>query len=235
MIPSIPQLHDTISVPAPASLAGSVFKKAPDALTSMIQNYLPATEIAKNVHLVTRSWQHLRGNDGHLDLSNSNITDDDLARIVKEYKNGLKLISLNLSNCTNITNAGLKHLKGLALTQLNLSGCRTISNAGLEHLKGLALTQLNLSKCDITNAGLAHLATLPLTQLNLSYCRQITDTGFAHLAKLTSLTQLNLGWCEITDAGLAHLKGLALTQLNLIWCDNITDAGLVRIWLSFPF
>ncbi len=112
MIPSIPQQNNITITPPPFSLAGSVFKEAPDALTNMIQNYIPAKEIATNVHLVAHTWQHLWGNDGHLDLSNSNITDDDLARIAKEYKNGRTLTSLNLSNCQNITNAGLAHLKG---------------------------------------------------------------------------------------------------------------------------
>ena len=216
MIPSIPQQNNTTSIPAASSFAGSVFKKVPDALTSMIQNYIPTKETARNVHLVARTWQHLWGNDGHLDLSNSKITDDDLARIVKEYKNGRKLTSLNLSNCTNITDAGLAHLAELPLTQLNLSGCENITDAGLAHLTGLPLTQLNLSECEnITDAGLAHLAKLPLTQLDLSYCENITDAGLAHLAKLP-LTQLNLSRCrKITDAGLAHLAKLPLTQLNL--------------------
>ncbi len=113
MIPSISQINNTPNILAPSSLAGSVFNKVPDVLMTMIQNYIPTKEIAKNVHLVTRTWKHLRGNDGHLDLSNSKITDGDLARIVKEYKNGRKLTSLNLSNCKNITDAGLAHLAEL--------------------------------------------------------------------------------------------------------------------------
>ncbi len=196
MIPSIPQQNNTPIIPAPSSLAGSVFKKVPDALISMIQNYIPVKEVAQNVHLVARTWQHLKGNDGHLDLSNSKITDDDLARIIKEYKNRGNLKSLNLYNCTNITDAGLAHLAGLSLTQLNLTICENITDAGLAHLKGLPLTQLNLSACtNITDAGLAHLENLPLTHLNLNECRNITEAGLAHLENLP-LTHLNLSECR---------------------------------------
>jgi hypothetical protein len=255
MIPSIPQQNTTISLP-PASLAGSAFKKVPDTLISMIQNYIPFKATARNMHLVVSTWRHLKGNDGHLDLRCSNITDANLARTTKEYNNDRKLTSLNLSYCKKITDKGLEHLKelaltrldlsyceqitdidlehlaGLPLTQLNLSGCKKITDKGLEHLTGFALTQLNLTSCwQITVVGLKHLAELPLTQLDLSEgCINITDDSLAHLAKLTFLTQLNLSWCRnTTDAGLAHLAKLPLTKLNLCWCEKITDAGLEHL------
>jgi Leucine-rich repeat (LRR) protein len=86
-------------------------------------------------------------------------------------------------NRTQITDAGLEHLKGLtSLTTLGLRGPQ-ITDAGLEHLKGLtSLTTLYLDG------------------------PQITDAGLEHLKRLTSLTTLDLRSTQITDAGLAEIK-----------------------------
>ena len=64
---------------------------------------------------------------------------------------------------TQITDAGLVHLKGLAsLTELSLDETQ-ITDAGLVHLKGLtSLTTLGLGGPQITDAGLAEIkAALP--------------------------------------------------------------------------
>ncbi len=86
MIPSITQPNSTI-IPPPSSLAGSVFKKLPDSILSMIQNFIPTKEIAANVHLVAHTWKNVWGNDGHLDLSLSNAPDFDLDTYLAENDN----------------------------------------------------------------------------------------------------------------------------------------------------
>jgi hypothetical protein len=208
-------------------LAGSRFEHVPKNVTSIMLNFIEPKKIATNVKTVNSEWQHLWGNNGQLDLSNSNITDNDLARIILEYRKCGKLASLNLSNCKNITDAGLGSLANIPLTKLNLSGCSDITDAGLAHFTNAPLTDLNLSDCTaITDAGLAHFANAPLTDLDLRFCSDITDAGLGSFAN-APLTYLTLNGCsDITDAGLAHFANAPLTYLTLNGCSDITDAGL---------
>ena len=66
-----------------------------------------------------------------------------------------KLVDLDLTR-TQVTDAGLAHLKGLVnLATLDLDGTK-LTDAGLAHLKGLtALETLPLDDTAITDAGLA--------------------------------------------------------------------------------
>ncbi len=234
----------------------SPIKQLPKALLQKIQNNLKFTKDAPRVHLVCRSWYNLMPNNGHLNLCNSSITGLDLARLIKNYKEGGKLVSLNLSNCHNIKGEDLEHLVDLSLTQLKLNYCKKLINADLVHLTKLPLTQLDLCCCctDITDAGLEHLGKitsltqlslisfkfadaglkhlikLPLTQLNLNKSSEITDAVLQYLAQITSLTQLDLSFCKkITDRGVEHLTTLPLTHLNLSFCKGITDACLEHL------
>jgi F-box and leucine-rich repeat protein 14 len=147
----------------------------------------------------------------------------------------LNLKELNLSQCHQITDNGLVHLKSLTqLKHLDLSQCHQITDNGLVHLASLNQLQiLYLNWCKkITDAGLAHLTTLTqLKHLDLSQCHQITDNGLVHLASLNQLQILYLNWCKkITDAGLAHLTTLTqLKYLDLSQCNQITDAGLAHL------
>src|SRR5579862_333636 len=129
------------------ALKGSTFEHVPKTVTGLIQNFIEPKQIATNIHPVNSEWRHLWGDNGHLDLSNSNITNDDLKRIIQEYKKCGKLVSVNLSNCEFITDEGLAHLAGIPLKQLNLSGCTNITNEGLAYFANTPLTQLNLSYC----------------------------------------------------------------------------------------
>jgi len=126
---------------------------------------------------------------------------------------------------------GLVHLKGLMGNQgrLNLSHTQ-VTDAGLVHLKGLTkLGYLDLRHTQVTDAGLVHLKGLTkLGQLCLDNT-QITDAGLAHLKGLTNLFHLQLADTSITDAGLESLKGMTLlTTLNL---DNteVTDDGVAEL------
>ena len=91
-----------------------------------------------------------------------------------------------------------------------------ITDAGLEHLKGLtSLTTLGLNSTQIADAGLVHLKGLTsLDHLNLTHT-QITDAGLEHLKGLTSLTTLDLSRTKITDAGLEQIKA-ALPNCDIL-------------------
>jgi hypothetical protein len=169
--------------------------------------------------------------DGSLDLSESNITDDDLARIIKEYQNaGIEITSLDISYCKNITNVGLQRLSALrSLKVLNLNHCLHITDKGLSHITVLpSLSELYLSDCDITDKALSHLSAIrSLTKLVFSHCSKITDRGLESLSTLPSLETLFLWNCDkITDTGLKHLSTIrSLTKLELNNCFQITDQG----------
>ena len=82
-----------------------------------------------------------------------------------------------------------------------------ITDAGLEHLKDLTnLNRLNLDYTQVTDAGLEHLKGL--SSLNSLYIRdtQITDAELMHLKGLASLERLELDGTKITDAGMSELK-----------------------------
>ncbi len=161
---------DNSGITLDAAKAFTGIKTIPSTVFERILTPLPAQQSVHHVYCV---------NDGCLDLSGlPNLSDSDL-KIILDKTSGTHITSINLSNCKNITDAGLAHLVTLTL-----------------------LSSLNLSKCkNITDAGLAHLVPLTLlSSLDLSFCENITDAGFDPLSKLTSLRSLNLSGCMITLA-----------------------------------
>ena len=139
------------------------------------------------------------------------------------------VVSVALGN-TNITDAGLVHLKGLTkLERLRLEGTK-VTDAGLVHLKGMTkLWNLHLEGTQVTDYGLTHLKGLTsLTELWLGNTK-VTDVGLVHLQGMTNLASLQLEDTNITDAGLKHLKGL--TSLKELWLGdtNVTDFGLPHL------
>ncbi len=198
-----------------------------------ILSFLPALEQITCVPRVCKDWSNLPlVNNGRLDLSElTNLRD---LKTILDQASGIRITSINLTNCKNITDADLAHLSSLtSLTSLNLSGCKNITDAGLAHLLSLtSLISLDLSDCNITDANLALLSKLTLlSSLDLSGCQNITDAGLAHLSSLTLLSSLDLSVCHnITDAGLARLSSLTLlSSLDLSGCRNIIGTGLAHL------
>jgi internalin A len=86
-------------------------------------------------------------------------------------------------HATQVSDAGLVHLRGLTnLTELSLSGTK-VSDAGLAHLKGLTnLSRLALRRTDMSDAGLVHLKGLTnLSRLKLDYNTEVTADGMKAL------------------------------------------------------
>jgi hypothetical protein len=80
-----------------------------------------------------------------------------------------------------------------------------VTDAGLVHLKGLTgLQMLGLSGTKVTDAGLIQLKWLTGQEsLNLSNTK-VADAGLVHLKGLKSLHTVNLALTEVTDAVGAH-------------------------------
>jgi uncharacterized protein YjbI with pentapeptide repeats len=140
----------------------------------------------------------------NVDLSDTSITDNGLISL-----QGLKRefgLWLHLVN-TQITNAGLRHLRDLRrLEILHLENTK-VTDAGLIHLSGLSsLRTLNLSKTRINGAGLKHLSGLrKLRSLNLAGT-QITIAGLKNIRELSALSSLDLRETKVTKADLQQIK-----------------------------
>ena len=136
---------------------------------------------------------------------------------------------------TNVTDAGLVHLKTLtSLDNLDLSTTK-ITAAGLVHLKGSAkLRTLYLEDTKVTDAGLIHLKGLTgLQHLHLGGTN-VTNAGLLHLKGLTKLQYLYLLNTKVGDAGLAHLKGLTKLKILNVSDTKVTAAGVKKLQDALP-
>ena len=138
-------------------------------------------------------------------LSGCEAINDESIRIMVEGKNPdidslsgrttappRKLRHLDLSRCTRMTSAAIKHLAYNVpdLEGLQLSGCETLTDEGFELLFPTLskLTHLDLEECsEITNETVLALARAPCTatlkHLQLSYCENIQNASLIPLVK----------------------------------------------------
>jgi tRNA A-37 threonylcarbamoyl transferase component Bud32 len=185
----------------------------------------------------------------NIDLSNTRVTDDDLAHL--EGLNGI--LGLSLVNA-RITSRGLAHVRGLSgLRWLDLTGTQVddeglvevrrftrlvwlflndtrVSNAGMGRLEGLSQLQtLGLGGTRVGDVGLPQLAKLPQLRALGLYNTPVTDEALKHVARLPLLEDLNLANVQVGDPGLAHLA--ALPRLRLLNLDGtkVSDAGLTPL------
>jgi uncharacterized protein (TIGR03067 family) len=136
---------------------------------------------------------------------------------------------------TEITDAGLVHLKSLANLQSLALQSTKITDAGLVHLQGLTnLQTLGLSCPKITDAGMADISGIQSLQALRIGNTQITDAGLAHLQGLTKLRTLLLTGTKVTDAGMVRLKGLASLRILDLGDTQVTDSGMETLQKSIP-
>ena len=157
-------------------------------------------------------------------------SDDDLIQIGK-----LGQLRDLLIVRSDMTDAGLAHLKGL--TRLNHVGLghTHVTDAGLTHLKGLMqLSGVDLRDTRVTDAGLMDLKGLTNLSSLVLDGTQVSDHGLAHLKVLTNLGSLSLSGTRVSDAGLPHLTGLV--QLSVLWLNDthVTDAGIRKLKQALP-
>lgn len=116
-----------------------------------------------------------------------------------------------------VTDAHLAPLKGIQkrLYELNLRGTE-ITDAGLVHLKEMPqLTRLHLEKTKITDDGLEHLKGLPSLEYLNVYDTAVTDAGLARVKDLKNLQKVYIWQSKATIAGVADLKK-ARPELEII-------------------
>ena len=165
---------------------------------------------------------HLKSSLKSLDLNETDITGAGLTHL-REFST---LEHLILGN-TRLDSDALQHLSQLTkLRSLHLDGTG-ISTGALSHLKNLTeLRDLNLSRNFISSAELEHISKLTkLRALDLGHT-WIDNEGLKHLSNLTKLEDLTLDYTGVSNEGLIHFKGLEeLTYLNLE-STRVTGSGL---------
>ncbi|KAI7847905.1 hypothetical protein BDC45DRAFT_524829 [Circinella umbellata] len=139
-----------------------------------------------------------------LDISNTNLTDEDAIRIICNYKS---IHELKLSGCHQIT------LRGLGYFARDLQNLEMIQFPNREH--------------DLDSV-LPRYAELPLRYLDLTSF-QITDEGAHSIARMKKLQYLSLDGTKLTDEGVSKFSGLI--DLRKLYLDrtNISDEGLSQL------
>ncbi len=138
-----------------------------------------------------------------LDLSRTQVTDDDLKNLSTLYQ----LQGLNLSD-TKVTAAGIAHLSGLiGLVSLNLD--RTgVTDPILKELAGTrALSNLDLVATKVTGAGFEQLSRCGLKELRLTGSA-LSDAGLRGIGQISTLTGLGISGTAVSPAGMSHLANL---------------------------
>jgi hypothetical protein len=137
---------------------------------------------------------------------------------------------------THAGDAALVHLKPLSdeVEKLDLAGTQ-VTDAGLVHLKDLtALGALSLSGTQAADSSLVHVKGLTtLRVLSLSGTR-VTDAGLIRLKGLTGLEELYLYGTQVTDASLVHLKGLMTLHVLGIADTGVTPTGAAELRKALP-
>ena len=134
------------------------------------------------------------------------------------------LVSLNLSECVEITDQGLAALHGLDY----------LTDLSLDRLGPYRERTAHFPFVPLTDACLVHLQKRPRLE-NLALAgNRITDLGLARIATMTRLKTLDLSVTEVTDAGLATIVGMKnLVQVNL-GATRVTAKGLAQLREARP-
>ncbi|PUZ78186.1 hypothetical protein GQ55_1G432700 [Panicum hallii var. hallii] len=115
---------------------------------------------------------------------------------------------------------------------LNLRYCTQITDAGLKHLSTLEeLTNLEL-RClvRITGIGITSIAIdcPSLIELDLKCCYSVDDAGLWALSRYSqNLRQLTISYCQVTGLGLGHLLGIlrCLQDVKMVHLSWVSIEG----------
>ncbi|HEV7682025.1 MAG TPA: hypothetical protein VGO68_07880 [Pyrinomonadaceae bacterium] len=145
-----------------------------------------------------------------VDLHGTNVTDAELAFLVREKKDLKQLRYLDL-RLTKISDEGVTQLKNLT-----------------------SLQTLNLFRTQAGDKGLESLKKLTNLETLLIGGTRVTDAGLANLRSLKKLKKLSLFQTEVSNAGIAQLKLMSSLEVLLIGGSKITPAGAEELQKALP-
>ncbi|XP_068626391.1 F-box and leucine-rich repeat protein 13-like [Battus philenor] len=133
--------------------------------------------------------------------------------------NNLKLNTLDVHSCDQLTNIGILALTThqIHLRELDIALCTRVTDQSLVHI------------CDnLTN----------LENLNIQRCRAVTDLGISELHKLKKLKILNISQCELIskeglEKGICSEENRTLEDLDL-HSLNLDQTGVIMISEKLP-
>ncbi|KAK9735487.1 hypothetical protein RND81_04G208700 [Saponaria officinalis] len=146
----------------------------------------------------------------------------------------IHLEELDVTDCCGINDTALGFLsRCVKLKSLKLGLCNNISDKGLSYLasKCKDITELDLYRCPgVGDEGMAALSRgcKNLKKLNVSYCSGLTDKGMEYIGALEELYDLEMrSLMNVTGIGLQAVASgcKRLAQLDLKCCSNIQDSG----------
>jgi hypothetical protein len=175
--------------------------------------------------------EHLAALQGlkFLAIQGPRITDEWLAGIQRISS----LVGIGVPN-SEVTDAGLMHLRDMRLEVINLYGCR-ITARGLDNLGGMpTLRDLNVYGAEIGDEDVERLRNFPRLEMLWLGATRVTDEGIAKLASMRTLRSLHLGDLPITDTGLAHLESLPLLDDVDVHNTRVTRVGLESLRAARP-
>uniref|UniRef100_A0ACD5TKH1 Uncharacterized protein n=1 Tax=Avena sativa TaxID=4498 RepID=A0ACD5TKH1_AVESA len=127
---------------------------------------------------------------------------------------------LKMADCKNVNSAAVWALSGMGtLKELDLSRCSRISDAGIKHIVSIdCLQKLHLSDTGLTDNGVMLLSALKNLQLLDLGGIHMTDKALRSLQVLTQLEHLDIWGSEISNEGASILKAFTrLRFLNVSW------------------
>jgi len=127
---------------------------------------------------------------------------------------------LKMADCKNVNSAAVWALSGMStLKELDLSRCSRISDAGIKHIISIdCLQKLHLSDTGLTDNGVMLLSALKNLQLLDLGGIHMTDKALRSLQVLTQLEHLDIWGSEISNEGASILKAFTrLRFLNVSW------------------
>ncbi|CAG8581319.1 31497_t:CDS:10 [Racocetra persica] len=192
-----------------------------------------------------------------LDLSRTRLCDQDVMKIICQFKNMVELVlietigigqfglkwmakefkSLNFINFPNREEELddiLQDFSELPLVKMDLTGFINVSDAGIMYLaEAKSLTFLSLSGTKLTDAGMVALKDLVnLVELYLDRTL-ITDAGVAYLDGLRELTHLSLNKTRIKNASLSIIRKSTFATRKLKYLNvghtRVTDKGVKEL------
>ncbi len=166
----------------------------------------------------------------NLDLSNADIDDEGLRRLVHLP---LRRLWLQETKITDASAATLSKISFLNFLQLNAT---QLSDAFLERLDPLPnLQDLGLRGTRVTSTGMNRLSRHPKLQRLDLYHTEVDDSGVARLAACQSLTDVGLSATNVTDAVFQYLDKLPhLTEADLSGNPTVTTEAVLAFEKSHP-